>query len=424
MDKHVIKTIIQEKHREIAETKVVVRPIFFEDAANYVIVGIRRAGKSYQLFQDIQRRAATGTASIEESLYINFEDERIASIKAEELGIILECYAELFGTRRPYIYLDEIQNIDGWEKFVRRLADSGYRVMVTGSNARMLSRDIATTLGGRYIIREVYPFSFAETLLWHDVHLSEQWPTDTEQRIAVRRLFDVYFHFGGLAETFRLVGKREWLNSLYLKILTGDIVARNGIRNAAAIRLLVKKIAESVMQPSSQTRLLHIVNSSGNKISRNTLTDYLEYIHDAYLTFSLTNFTSSLAEKATECKRYFYDNGLLNLFMLEGEPQLLENLVAIELIKRYRNGDDDGVYYYRKGVEVDFYVPDAQLAVQVSYSIRNADTRDREVGALVSLSKAFGVKQAMIITMDEEEDIEVGGLRISVVPIWKWILQA
>ncbi len=422
MDKRVIKAVIQDKQREIGKIDIIERPTRFEDAANYVVVGIRRAGKSYQLYQDIKERVSSGRMALEDCLFINIEDERIASIQAEELGIILECYGELFGNRKPYVYLDEIQNIDGWEKFARRLADSHYRVMISGSNAKMLSREIATTLGGRFIIREVYPFSFREALMWHGVETGENWTYDTTLRVSVRHQFETYFHFGGFAETFPLVDKREWINSLYLKILTGDIVARNRIRNASSLRLLAKKMAESVMQPSSQVRLLHIINSSGNKISRNTLVEYLGFMNDAYLTFNVGNFVSSLAERATECKRYFYDNGILNNFLYAGETQLLENLVAIQLVKRYRRDEQDAVYYYRKGVEVDFYVPDESLAIQVSYSIDNPDTRKRELDALVSLANTFSVRKALVITMDEEDELLWNGTSIQVIPAWKWLL--
>ena len=147
MEKRIIKAIIAERQKEIREIQLIERPIQFEENMNYVLVGIRRAGKSYQMYQDIQNRIKTGKSEIEDCLYINFEDERIALLEVSELGLLLECYSEMFGNRKPLIYLDEIQNIVGWEKFARRLADSKYRVFITGSNASMLSRDIATTLG-------------------------------------------------------------------------------------------------------------------------------------------------------------------------------------------------------------------------------------------------------------------------------------
>ena len=422
MEKRIIKAIIAERQQEIGKIQLVERPIYFEEQANYVLVGIRRAGKSYQMYQDIQNLVKSGKATLEDCLYINFEDERISSIEASELGLLLECYAEMYDNRKPLVYLDEIQNIEGWEKFARRLADSKYRVFITGSNAKMLSRDIATTLGGRYIIREVFPFSFAEYLTFHQIHLKTNWEFDPEQRLEVIKLFNTYFHFGGFAETFSLTDKREWINSLYQKILLGDIIARNEIRNSGAIRLLAKKLAESVMQPTTQTRLLNIVKSSGSGISRNTLADYLTYMNDVYLTFNIPNFTDSVAERMSSCKRYFYDNGLLSNFLINAETKLLENIVAVNLIERYGK-EEDRVFFYNKGIEVDFYIPDEEMAIQVSYSIDDPITREREVRALYKMSEVFGIKKAFVITWDEERTISENELGIEVVPVWKWLLR-
>lgn len=422
MEKRILKAIIAERQQEIGKIQLVERPIYFEEQANYVLVGIRRAGKSYQMYQDIQNIVRSGKATLEDCLYINFEDERISSIEASELGLLLECYAEMYDNRKPLVYLDEIQNIEGWEKFARRLADSKYRVFITGSNAKMLSRDIATTLGGRYIIREVFPFSFAEYLTFHQIHLKTNWEFDPEQRLEVIKLFNTYFYFGGFAETFSLTDKREWINSLYQKILLGDIIARNEIRNSGAIRLLAKKLAESVMQPTTQTRLLHIVKSSGSGISRNTLADYLTYMNDVYLTFNIPNFTDSVAERMSSCKRYFYDNGLLSNFLINAETKLLENIVAVNLIERYGK-EEDRVFFYNKGIEVDFYIPDEEMAIQVSYSIDDPITREREVRALYKMSEVFGLKKTFIITWDEERIISRNELNIEVVPVWKWLLR-
>ena len=148
MDIELIKRIILEKQREVFDYQVQNRDVTFEDGVCYVLVGPRRAGKSFLLYHDIQERVRTGKAEREDIIYINFEDERISSIKASELGLMLDAYSQLFGEAKPLVYLDEIQNVVGWEKFARRLADSKYRVMITGSNAKMLSSEIATTLGG------------------------------------------------------------------------------------------------------------------------------------------------------------------------------------------------------------------------------------------------------------------------------------
>ena len=424
MNKNVVKAIIKEKQLEISQLKLIRRPFSYEDYMCYVNVGIRRAGKSYLLYQDILDRVASGQITIEDCLFINFEDERLADVKAEELNVLIECYQELFGLKKPWVYLDEIQNIEGWEKFVRRLADAKYRIMVTGSNAKMLSGEIATTLGGRFVIREVLPFSWREYLSYCGVFPDQNWEFDPETRLRVRRLFDAYFYFGGFAEAFDLVCKREWLNSLYQKILMGDIITRNGIRNERQLRLLTRKVADNVMQATAISRFGNIIKSTGETISTPTIKDYLQYMEESYLVFSFPNYASPVSEQETLRKRYFMDNGLLNLFMFEGETKLLENLVALQLRRNYWNPDEPMLFYYKHGnVDLDFYIPEVKMAVQASYSIQEDETRIREVNALVDFNKVFGLKKAIIVTYDEEETIEKDGLTIEVVPVWKWLLR-
>jgi hypothetical protein len=421
MDKDTIKSILLKNQERIPQIPLVMRDVRFEPTGNYVLVGLRRAGKSYMLYQHIQQRVAEGRSSKEDILYINFEDDRLDITKMSELDSIIQSYEELYQGRKPVVYLDEIQIVEGWEKFVRRLADMGYQVMVTGSNARMLSREIATTLGGRFIVRHIYPFSFAEYLHYKDVRLGEHWLLDG-QRTQVRALFSDYFQYGGFAETFDRMDKQEWLNWLCQKIVLGDIIARNELRSTGMIRLLTKKLAESVMQPMTLMRLTNILKSTGERVSRNTVSDYLGYMNEAFMTFRLANYTDGFSERVTNCKHYFFDNGLLNNYLIDPQSKLLENLVAITLMKRYGGLEEDGLYYYHKGIEVDFYVPNEGLGIQVSYSIRDYGTRERETGALIKMSKAFHLRRMMIITMDEEENIPVGDTVIEIVPVWKWLL--
>ena len=422
MDKQIIKRIINERQQEVLERQLVERPQLFERGMNYVLVGIRRAGKSCLMVQDMQSRIASGEITIEDCLYINFEDERIRYMPVVEMGVILDCYAEMYGERKPLIYLDEIQVIDGWEQFVRRLSDQQYRIMVTGSNAKMLSSEIATTLGGRFVIREVWPFSFKEYLKFNGLDLQENWQFDSKVLHEIARRMDEYFYYGGFAESFALVDKREWLNSLYQKILLGDIVARHGIRNTRSIRLLAKKMADSVMQPTALSRLQHVVKSTGERIGLATVKDYLEYFEDSYLTFSVPNFVSPVTDQETIKKRYYTDNGLLSIFLFNGETKLLENLCALHLVKKYSNTDEPHLFYYNRNIEVDFYVPEAGLALQASYDINDDETRKREISALVSLNRAFPLQRAVIVTRDHEEQITEDGLLIEVIPIWKWLL--
>jgi len=418
MDKSVIKSLIIEKQREVQEAEVTPRPLDLEPSANYVFIGLRRAGKTYLMYQHIQDLLKSGKRSPKDILCLNFEDERLSGIASSDLNTILDCYKELFD-RKPLLFFDEIQNINGWEKFVRRLADSKYRVFVTGSNAKMLSKEIHTTLGGRFICKEVYPLSFREYLGFHKLTPAENWDVDGETRGRMVRLFGDYFQFGGFAESFFFKDKRDWLNSLYQKILLGDIVLRNGIRNENALRLMARKLAESVMQPMSLDRLKNLLDASHTPISRNTLSDYIRYFEDAYLIFGLPNYTAKFAEKETVQKRYFWDNGLLNLFLTDPSSRLLENLVALTLRKRY----GDKLFHCRRPTsEVDFFIPSERFAVQASLTLSDPATKQRETKALLELANAFDVRRLELVTLDSEEEIRVDGRLVSIIPIWKWLL--
>ncbi len=422
MDKQIVKRIIIEKQAAIPNYQLTHRDFLFGKKSNYILVGLRRAGKSYLLYQDIQDRIASGEISVQDVLFINFEDERLSALKAEELGVILDSYMELYPGKQPLVYLDEIQNVEGWEKFARRLADSQYRVMVTGSNAKMLSKEMYSTLGGRYIPKEIFPFSFAEYLAYHQVRLDNNWEYNQQVKSEVSNLFDRYFYEGGIAESFEQPDKREYLNALYQKILIGDIVERNSIRNPRVFRFLAKKLADSVMQPTSLSRLQHMVKSTGDTISLPALKDYLEYMQDAYLFFPIPNLVSPMTEQATLQKRYVADNGILNLFLFQGETKLLENMVAIELNRRFRNTPEETLlYYFNKNIEIDFCVPSTQLAIQVAYNLNDDVTYEREVGGLLKFLKAFKGYRGYIITRDYKTVIEKGDYTIEVIPIWEWL---
>jgi predicted AAA+ superfamily ATPase len=237
------------------------------------------------------------------------------------------------------------------------------------------------------------------------------------------RAFNEYFYYGGFAESFDKTDKREWLTSLYQKILMGDIVERNKIRNPRIFRLLARKLADSVMQPTTLKRLEHIIKSTGDSISSMVLKDYLDYMEDAYLIFSVPNLVSPLTEQQTIVKRYFADNGILNLFITNGETKLLENIVAIHLNKLYHNTAEElRLFYYNRGVEVDFCIPEENVAVQVSYNIDDLDTYEREVEGLVKFLKANKQYRGQIVTWDTERQITEEGIAIQVIPVWKWLL--
>lgn len=417
MDQELIKQIIGENQEFVQNVKLLQRPFKFEDNGNYIFLGIRRAGKSYLMFQRIHELMKRGT-DIEEILYLNFEDERFIGLKSEDLDEIKRVYEETFSSR-PIFFLDEIRIVPGWEKFVRRLADKSYRVFVTGSNAKMLSSEIATTLGGRFLIQNVYPFSFREFLNFEGFELKPNWLYTPGTRNGVVRSFDTYFYNGGFPELLSFEDKRSWLSGLYQKIFFGDLVARYSLRNSDSMRLLVKKLAESVMQPSSYNRLKNIVSSAGESVGVRTIIDYVGYLQETWLIFSLENYAARFAERESNRKYYFIDNGILNLFIFRPETLLLENLVAITLHRQF----GEKVYFYNQHIEVDFYIPEESWLIQVSYNISDVQTFEREINGLVKAAKFLNAERLQIVTRNDERVIEKDGLSIEVLPIWKWLIQ-
>jgi predicted AAA+ superfamily ATPase len=187
---------------------------------------------------------------------------------------------------------------------------------------------------------------------------------------------------------------------------------------------MVKKLAESVKQPLSYSRICNILSSVGGKITIPTTSSYIEYCEDAWLLLRLHNINAAFAERETNSKYYFIDNGLLSLLLVDPSTTLLENIVAVSLFRKYGNDkDNERIFFYNQNVEVDFYIPEEELAIQVSYSIKNSDnTENREVMALQKLPKSLSCKRRMIITYDEEKTIEDKYGIIEVIPCWKWLM--
>ena len=423
VDKLILKQILQNSREEIEQYKIIHRDIQTDGFNCYIFVGVRRAGKSFLLYEKIQQMLSEGH-TWDEILYLNFEDERLGSLDVNDMDSILECHMEMGGVAKPALFLDEIQNIDGWEKFARRVADSKYMVWITGSNAKMLSKEMMSTLGGRYLPIEIYPFSFAEYLRWAGIPYDEKSLLGTSARVNLKKAYEEDFKWGGLPESLGRSVKRNYISSVYQKIYLGDICTRNKISNPNLLRLLIKKIAEGVKQPVSYTRLAQILSSVGGKISVPTTSSYICYSEDAWLLLRLHNISSSFSEKETNCKYYFVDNGILSILLVDPATTLMENLVALQLFRIYgHDQDNERVYFYSSNVEVDFYVPEDELAIQVSYSIsRDIDTWEREVGALQKLPKALACKRRIILTYDEQQIIEDEYGKIEVIPCWKWML--
>ena len=311
MNRDTLKQIMLDQKENYLNLPVVKRKYDLEDNVNYCFVGIRRTGKSYMMYQQIKNLLEKGILP-SEIVYVNFEDERLLEMSADDLNTILEIGLEIAGADcKPYLFLDEIQNIAGWEKFVRRLADMKYHVNITGSNSRMLSSEITSTLDGRFLIVHIYPYSFAEYLSAQGREKNYLDVISTKDRADIFNLYHEYVKYGAFPELVDIKNKREFLNSIYQTIYLGDIITRNRITNDFAVRLILKKIAESVTKPLSFSRLTNILKSAGTLIGKQTVINYVGYMKESYLLFTLQNYMAKLAEKETSPKYYFMDTGLL-----------------------------------------------------------------------------------------------------------------
>lgn len=419
ISKEVLKSIIIEGQEILDEISAIPRVAEIEQNARYVFVGIRQSGKSYMQYLQAKRLISEGH-HVNEMIFINFDDERLLNFTVDDFDAILAAYSSLY-EHKPILFLDEIQNIDGWEHFARRLANQKYLVYVTGSNAKMLSKDIYTILGSRYQELHVFPYSLREFLLAKGVAVTDQWMYGNSRGAVERSLHD-YFTWGGFPELNLFVNKRRWLNDLYEKILLGDIIQRNKIKNETALRLTLKRLAENIKTPTSFNRLAGMVKATGCSITPTSIADYISYCEDACMLFAVENWASKFVERATVKKHYFIDNGLLNIFLSDSETSLLENLCAATLYRKSFTDTDYAPYFYNKEVEIDFYLPNLKKGIQACYSIKDTETLEREVRALSTFHNLYGLKEAEIVTYSEETTIEASGFTIQIVPLAKWLL--
>lgn len=419
MNRELLKRIIFDQHEVIRNAQIIPRRYALDPQANYVVTGLRRAGKSTLLYGIVRDLVQSGVAW-ERIIYINFEDERLADFTSADFQDILLAQSEL-SHERGYFFFDEIQNVASWEKFARRLADAGERVYITGSNAAMLSSQISSTLGGRYFSLHVTPYRFDEYLdALGQAHTGSALYT-TREIGRISHCFDTFYEQGGFPESLRFFSPRAYVENVYQKVLLGDIAARYNVRNVDALRVLMKKVAETVRNEVSFSALHHTLQSIGHRISKDTVIAYLGYAREAYLLFSITNATAKFVEREGSPKYYFSDNGLLNLFLFDRDTALLENEIAVALRDRF----GEGLHYLKSpktGIDVDFYVPESGLAVQVAYSVAGS-AREREVANLARLAHVDdSVERLVIVTKEEEETVERDGVRIEIVPAWKFLL--
>jgi len=416
MNHDILKKVIYDQHQVIKDSIIVDREIVLEKNVNYVLVGLRRAGKTTLLYKRVQDLIKSGV-EWNQIIYINFDDERLIEFGVKDFEDIV-LVAEELSTNEHYFYFDEIQNIDGWEKFAIRLANQGYKVDITGSNAKMLSKEVEAKLGGRYISKEIMPYSFSEFLKANGI---EKNGYSVKEIGKVNSLLNQYFINGGFPESLLFVNKREYISNIYQKVLYNDIIVHNNIRNENGIKLMIKKIAESLKQDLSFTKIQNIITGIGYKISKDIIIDYCGYCKDAFLLFALENYYSSFVDKNSNPKYYFMDNGILNLFLDDKKSSLLENIVALKL---YRNHKDN--LYYLKGnkTDIDFYISNENTAIQVAYSLSDKEVYDREVNNLIEFAKSSSKKtNLLIITYEEEKVVNIGDYKIQVLPLTKYLLQ-
>ncbi len=377
-----------------------------------IFTGVRRCGKSV-LLQQLRERLE------EKDFFFNFDDERLVHFKLEDFATLQECFFELFGEQHTY-YFDEIQNVEGWESFVRRLYNEGNKVVVTGSNARMLSKEMGTHLTGRYISVEVYPFSFAEYLQLERIELSQKDFYLMPSRSRLLGHFQNYLERGGFPKYLR-TGSVRYLSSLYESIIFRDVMARNGLTNDKEIQELTFYLASNATKRITYNSLGKIVGIRHPE----TIKNYLEYIQQTYMIFQLLKYAPSVKTQMLSPKKvYFIDNAIVNRMGFNATDNVgvkLENAVFIELMRR---GCD--VFFHADKKECDFVVRQGvriNQAYQVTVKMDDEKTRKREIEGLQEAMDAYGLAEGYIITMNEKEELTEGGKSIHVVPAWEWMLK-
>ncbi|MCX6681430.1 MAG: ATP-binding protein [Methanoregula sp.] len=382
----------------------------FSDNRVLILSGIRRCGKSTLLKEIMQNKSGY--------CYVNFEDERLLNFRAEEFEILNEVLMEVYGTPEIYFF-DEIQNIDRFETFVRRLQDNGKKVVITGSNASLLSREFGSRLTGRYKLFELYPFSFAEFLRFKKIDVQEDSPYIPEMKVSLISAFSMYAGSGGMPEYVR-DHDSDYIRTLYDNILYRDIIARYSIRRQRLVRELVGILSSSIALPFTYNSLK---KSLGLK-NAITVKEYISYLSGAFLFFELPRFDYSIKKQlGSPRKIYVIDPAfsLLTGFSLSpNKGRILENIVYIELRRRGRE-----VYYYSKDRECDFVIKEGRWiaeAIQVCHELNDENT-DREIGGLMEAMADFNLKQGVIVTSDQEDVRQSGDATILIRPAWKWLLE-
>ena len=371
-----------------------------------VISGIRRSGKSTLLRQF--------SDTYEAFHYINFDDDRLMDFSISDFStLVLIC--EKTSPDTKVIFIDEIQNISGWERFIRRIHDDGWKVYLTGSNANLLSAELGTHLTGRYKKITLFPFSFKEVLRFRTVSSDG---ITAQKKAAILAEFDRYLVGGGFPEYLKYQDP-EYLKRTYEDILFRDIIGRTGIREVKPFRQLARYLFTNISNRASYHALKKVLGFK----SAVSVRDYVGFLEEAYLVFELFKYDHSLKmQYVNDKKLYCIDNGMRNAvaFRFSGDLcRLLENLVFIELLRR-----DMTIYFFKNDNECDFVIEDRGIittAIQVCYEITQ-ENRDRELAGLSEAMNTLAVDKGIILTYHQEESFVHDGHMIQVLPVWKWLL--
>lgn len=387
------------------------------------IIGPRRAGKTYFLYQLIQKLIKKGVDK-RRIIYLNFEDERLLPFEKNDFEAIEEAYFELYPNENKslWFFLDEVQNISFWEKYVRRLQEKGHFVFITGSSSKLLSYEIATSLRGRSLSFFIYPFSFNEFLKYKKVRLSDNYQYSKE-RFLIKKLYSDYFDFGGLPEVFDL---KEDLKIKYLQeyinlVIYRDIVERYKIENISFIKDFAKALIKETSNFFSLTSYYKMLKNQGLIIGKDTLFRYLSYLEENNLIFTSPIYSSSKKAQLVNPKKvYIFDQGLYSALNYEKEKEkILETMVFLYF---KRQGYD--IFYYRDKYEIDLILKKQSkiIPVQVSYSLKDLKTWERETNSIKDFLKKFGLKEGLVITNDERGEIKDEKFKINILPYWEIVI--
>lgn len=393
------------------------------------VPGVRRCGKSSLFLLTINQLIRERIIAKKQILFLNFDDERL-HLNADNLDEILQAYRELYPAiplKDVYMFFDEVQMADDWQPFVRRVYEQECRhIFLTGSNSRMLSSELATSLRGRTLQYEEFPLSFNEFCNFTDINTNYYVP---ENRAKLVNAFKTYLHGGGGPEVVLAAPlyKDRILQEYFFVMLYKDLVERYEIKNPEPIRYFIKRVMSNLAKPTSINRIYNELKSQGVSIGKNTLYDVIVQTESVYLFFSLTKYEPSLVKESTGDKKYYcIDNGLRSVLLnphSEDNGKLLENAVFLHLRRNLRIQEE--LHYYKGKKECDFVVVEYDKVtrlIQVSYQIGDEETRKREVDGLLEAAQETGCRELTIVTMEAEAEWKEQDMSIHVVPAWKWML--